>query len=155
MIVPPLTINYIEYMLASKVYLWGRGAEAWQDRLIKSKRGTEGCFVDDGFAIGIAYIVKVLDQNKSFDSLHWFESVAMKLSQEKDKLDKQRAEKKRASDEEVQTMQLMVTKLVTRKVRSSTSARPHSSDGVRPALLLPQLRQNILPRLIFARSCDN
>jgi len=41
-----------------------------------TKKGKEeGTFTDDGFIIGIAFLLKVLDQNIDFDSLRWFESV--------------------------------------------------------------------------------
>jgi len=35
------------------------------------------------FLIGVAYILKLLDQYKEFDSLHWFQSVQDKYSKEK------------------------------------------------------------------------
>jgi len=61
-IVPSLILNFVEYLRNCK------------DKFIK--RGQEqGIFTDDGFVIGIAFLLKVLDQYTSFDSLHWFESI--------------------------------------------------------------------------------
>ena len=47
-IVPPLTINFVEHMISAK------------DRITK-KNKTGAAFTDDGFAMGVAYILKVRD----------------------------------------------------------------------------------------------
>ena len=60
-IVPPLMLRYVDHMLLER------------DRL--GKKGKFGCFTDDGFAIGLAYILSVLKSNGNFDSLHWFDSL--------------------------------------------------------------------------------
>ena len=46
----------------------------------KSKTGA--LFTDDGFAMGVSFILALLDQNADFDSLHWFDSVSNKLRAE-------------------------------------------------------------------------
>jgi len=75
-IVPSLTLNFVEHILLSK------------EKFNKKGKG-EGFFTDDGFAIGTAYILKLLDQYNDFDSLHWFESVLSKYNEDlKTKKDK-------------------------------------------------------------------
>mmetsp|Transcript_35230 Transcript_35230/g.48134 ORF Transcript_35230/g.48134 Transcript_35230/m.48134 type:complete len:1177 (-) Transcript_35230:275-3805(-) len=73
-VIPPLTINYVEHILGLK------------DQLAKeAKRGgkSPGSFTDDGFAIGLVYILKLLDQFDEFDSLHWFRGTLEKFAKEK------------------------------------------------------------------------
>jgi len=93
-IVPPLTVNFVEHILAGK------------DKMVKKKPG--GFFTDDGFAIGIAYILKLLDQYKAFDSLHWFEEVRNKYVSEQKKFQAESAKQKK---EEQQQSVLTVKKL--------------------------------------------
>lgn len=67
--IPALTVSFIDSIMASKEKLGKKGAK-------------DGTFTDDGFAIGISYILKLLDLNVEFDSLHWFDSVTAKLVEE-------------------------------------------------------------------------
>ena len=39
-------------------------------------------FTDDGFAIGIAYILAILKQNDQFESMHWFDTMYHKYGAE-------------------------------------------------------------------------
>ena len=53
-----------------------------------SKRGvdSDATFSDDGFALGLAYLLKVLKQVKIFNDIHWFDAVRKHYAQEMDKL---------------------------------------------------------------------
>ena len=70
MIVPALSINFCESSMLAK------------DVLSKSHKGKEAYFTDDGFAIGLAYVLGILKQGDVFDGLHWFESVENKYTTE-------------------------------------------------------------------------
>jgi WASH complex subunit 7 len=61
-IVPPLTVNFLEKILIQK-------------EKIGKKVAGESSFTDDGFALGLAYILRVLAQDDDFDTLHWFDSI--------------------------------------------------------------------------------
>jgi WASH complex subunit 7 len=89
-IVPPLMINFVEHSLLMK------------EKLAKKKAFSGGLyqgsnFTDDGFAIGVAYILKLLDQNDTFDSLHWFDSVHEKFSAERRRLEDEQSSSASAS----------------------------------------------------------
>jgi WASH complex subunit 7 len=65
LIVPALTTSFVDHLRSSK------------DRMEKSVKGAEAFFSDDGFAMGAAYILAILKQDRAFDSLHWWDSVAL------------------------------------------------------------------------------
>eukprot|EP00300_Choanocystis_sp_HF-7_P018300 c20000_g1_i1.p1 GENE.c20000_g1_i1~~c20000_g1_i1.p1 ORF type:complete len:1160 (+),score=330.55 c20000_g1_i1:1-3480(+) len=65
-ICPPLIINFLDHMVNSKEKLM--------------KRSKEGCFTDDGFAMGLAYLLGIVNQYDMFDSLHWFDSLRSQVS---------------------------------------------------------------------------
>jgi WASH complex subunit 7 len=95
MIVPALTVSFVEHMLVQKEKIGKKGK-------------SEGIFTDDGFVIGIAYLLKLLDQNKEFDSLHWFESVLKKFQAESKDAN---ANKDKDKDLKVSTAQLTINKI--------------------------------------------
>jgi len=69
LIVPALTLEYIQQIGIDKEKFNKKGKET-------------GVFTDDGFALGIAFILKLLNQNRSFDSLVWFSSATEFLQSE-------------------------------------------------------------------------
>ncbi|XP_041988077.1 WASH complex subunit 4 [Aricia agestis] len=92
-IIPPLTVNFVEHMILSK------------DKLSK-KNKTGATFTDDGFAMGVAYILKLLDQDSSFESLYWFDSIWNHIRKEKELINEQKTKG---------TLQLQQTLALTEK----------------------------------------
>nr|CAD7441834.1 unnamed protein product [Timema bartmani] len=97
-IVPPLTINFVEHSITCKEKL--------------SKKNKVGAaFTDDGFAMGIAYILNLLDQCEMFDSLHWFQSVQEKCIQDKMRVKKQKSLTSKDDEKLQQAMTLTARRL--------------------------------------------
>ena len=63
LILPSLFINYIESLKAMK------------EKLMKQSGRQEVAWTDDGFVLGVAYLLRVLHLDGLYDSLHWFDSV--------------------------------------------------------------------------------
>lgn len=78
-IVPPLTLSFAESMVAAKDRLFKTSASSKTGATMSA----EG-FSEDGFALGLAFILRLLDLNKEFDSLHWFEAAYAHYLQEED-----------------------------------------------------------------------
>ena len=60
LLVPALCVSHCDALLSAKEKLNARGRDA-----------TQAGFTDDGFALGCAYLLRVLDQDAAFDSLRW------------------------------------------------------------------------------------
>jgi len=99
-IVPPLTLNFVEHSITHK------------DNLNR-KNKEDVAFTDDGFAMGIAYILKLLNLDREFDSLHWFQSVREKYLREKEHLKKQESANGKEDEKLQQTMTLTAKRLET------------------------------------------
>uniref|UniRef100_A0A3B4E036 WASH complex subunit 4 n=1 Tax=Pygocentrus nattereri TaxID=42514 RepID=A0A3B4E036_PYGNA len=99
MIVPPLTVNFVEHSISCKEKL-------------NKKNKNGAAFTDDGFAMGVAYILKLLDQYQEFDSLHWFQAVREKYMKEMNAVVKEQNVQATSQDEKLmQTMNLTQKRL--------------------------------------------
>ncbi|XDV52826.1 hypothetical protein PO909_021481 [Leuciscus waleckii] len=99
MIVPPLTVNFVEHSIGCKEKL-------------NKKNKVGAAFTDDGFAMGVAYILKLLDQYQEFDSLHWFQAVREKYVKEMNAVVKEQNVQSTSQDEKLlQTMNLTQKRL--------------------------------------------
>ena len=68
-IIPSLSLNFIEHVIRGK------------DRIFK--RNNKDAFIsDDGFALGIAYLLKILNQQHGFESLNWFTHMQEKFARD-------------------------------------------------------------------------
>ncbi|XP_054280077.1 WASH complex subunit 4-like [Macrosteles quadrilineatus] len=98
MIVPPLTINFCEHMITAK-------------EKISKKSKVGASFTDDGFAMGIAYVLSVLNLNAEFESLHWFKSIKDKYSTELASVAKQKQLLTKEEEKLQQTLNLTAKRL--------------------------------------------
>ena len=111
-IIPALTLNYVEYLLTAKDRVMKKSSQ------LHSQAIDSGGYVfcDDGFSIGIAYILKLLDQTQKFDALHWFESVKQHYTEAIANLDKQEAQDKRRRSKKERLEQQQTTVLNQKKL---------------------------------------
>lgn len=69
-LVPALSISFVEHAILSK-------------EKMNRKNAAGAAFTDDGFAVGVAYVLSLLHQVHDFQSLHWFRSVRCKIAEER------------------------------------------------------------------------
>ena len=63
-LLPPLTISFIDNAINAR------------DNLMKKNKNEESAyFSDDGFMVGVCYLLKIFSADKRFESLNWFPSV--------------------------------------------------------------------------------
>ena len=62
-LIPPITFTFIDNAINAR------------DNLLKKNKTEEAYFSDDGFMVGICYLLKIFSCDKKFESLNWFPSV--------------------------------------------------------------------------------
>ena len=73
-IVPALSLSWMEASIQAK------------EMMHKKNITRDGYFTDDGFAVGLAFVLSVLDEAKPYESLNWFKSVQSKYAGEEEDL---------------------------------------------------------------------
>lgn len=68
LIVPSLCLNWVDASYQAKAHMY------------KSARARDAYYTDDGFAVGLAFVMAILKQNTKFDALHWFACMREKLA---------------------------------------------------------------------------
>jgi len=67
LIIPTLTLSHVDHIAKGK------------DKISSKNKNIGGFISDDGFALGLAYLLKILGQIDKFNSLNWFDSMLAKL----------------------------------------------------------------------------
>ncbi|KAK9829570.1 hypothetical protein WJX72_006545 [[Myrmecia] bisecta] len=74
-IIPALSLNAVEAVLLAK------------EQLARRRRGmSEAGFTDDGFALGLAFVLSVLQQRSQFEGLQWFQMLHRHFQREQEQL---------------------------------------------------------------------
>ena len=83
------------------------------DKTLREGSRQVAYFSDDGFMVGLAYILAILQQDAAFDTLHWFDTVDLKyrrdereLKQELAKVSNSRKDEERRSEFQLKEMRV-------------------------------------------------
>lgn len=99
-LVPVLSINFVEYLVTAK--------EGLSKKTSKTTRVT---FTDDGFAMGVVYLLHTLQQYAKFESLQWFQGVEERNATARRKLEAQIASTPKEDDKLNHTLNLSLKRL--------------------------------------------
>lgn len=69
MLIPAVSIAFIEHLVVGR-------------NKIKQRDIQDGFISDDGFALGVAFLLRVLGIHEEFNSLNWFDSIEIKLKKD-------------------------------------------------------------------------
>lgn len=80
-LIPPLCLCWMEASIQGK------------EMMHKKNITRDGYYIDDGFAVGLAFVLSVLGQTKTYESLNWFKSIQSKYAtDEEDLIEKKKAQ---------------------------------------------------------------
>jgi len=108
MIVPSLCLNWVDASYQARSHMY------------KSNRSRDTYYTDDGFAVGLAYIMAILNQGSKFDSMHWFQCMREKLVADSKAI----AEKKAQQEASRAAKAAAAKKSASRSMFSRASAAP-------------------------------
>jgi WASH complex subunit 7 len=118
MIVPSLCLSWVDASYQAKMLMY------------KSNRTRDTYYTDDGFAVGLAYIMAILQQGSKFESLHWFQCMRDKLSTDAQAIAEKKAQQdaKRAKilQQQQQSRSMFSRAVVVEKVSEEDEEAVHS-----------------------------
>jgi WASH complex subunit 7 len=79
-------IDLFAFLLPPLILTFNDTAIKSRDNLQKNESGENSYFSNDGFMIGVCFLLKIFDVDKQFESLNWFQSVIAEYENQLNKL---------------------------------------------------------------------